>query len=1000
MNFSGALRKKNPYQKHQEEQEAKKKRADLEAAKLYDDFVESFGGDGPAQTSFVTGGTIQPGSRPSAPGSAKKSSKYVPSFIPPAMAAAMAAVKDKPQESVFALPDKARGAAKKPRQIDLMLENLKRGQQEREERMQTRREMGLEPEAEEYANADDNDPFTTNLYVGNLSPDVDEEVLLREFGRFGPVASVKIMWPRDEDQRRRGRNCGFVAFMSRGHAQRAKDELDGVVLHDQDLKLGWGKAVTLPARALNQGATPGSAPLPSKVGAAVPPPGVEAPPPWSDPHAAQQPRGGSSVHHGNGPDITVPLPADGRQRFVIDTVAAYVLRDGPDFEQALMEKETANPEFAFMFNLQAPEHLYFRWRLYSLAQGDTARNWRVEPFVMLEGGQRWLPPPMTAIAGSGSHQTAAQRGGELRDKDAPLSELQRDRFEDLLRALTAERAAVRDAMTFCLDNAACATEVVDILTESLTLNETPIPTKVARLFLVSDILHNSQAQVRNASRYRARLESALPDIFDSLHSAYRGAQGRVAQEGLRRHVLRVLRVWRSWFIFGDDFLNGLQAMFLRTRAAEAPQPTPELAAELGALGDEALEARCRRSGVSSRGGREAQVGRLAELQAYMSGDQDAAAPRMGPTLRSPADFSEALAAAKAAAAAAGGGSSDAGGDTGATSAAAGPAVGPAPGPKPAEQPAPKPRPDEPVSRWTEIDDDEAAAGGGMPLSAIMPDSPSGSDDIFGGVSAATTPTARVTVTASGRQPGTARDDELAEDRGRQRSPSAEPPLPSLPSPAVGPPPDNRSGVQRSGAAEQAHHDRMRKVELAVMMFKEELEEKGGLSKQAIADQVRLKRAQLTVEAERAEKAEQAAAAAGAVDKGVRETSRPVKRERSSERSRERSRDRTRARERSRDASRDRERASSRPSSTRHDDRDGSRDGNRDKDREKERDRERERDRDRGRTHRARSRSKSRARPGSREREKGHERKRSDSSKKKESKRSRSRSPRKDSKRRR
>lgn len=49
-----------------------------------------------------------------------------------------------------------------------------------------------------------------------------------------------------------------------------------------------------------------------------------------------------------------------------------------------------------------------------LATGDTARNWRVEPFVMLEGGQRWLPPPMTAIAGSGSHQTAAQRGGELR----------------------------------------------------------------------------------------------------------------------------------------------------------------------------------------------------------------------------------------------------------------------------------------------------------------------------------------------------------------------------------------------------------------------------------------------------------------------------------------------------------------------------------------------------------------------------------------------------------
>ena len=33
---------------------------------------------------------------------------------------------------------------------------------------------------------------------------------------------------------------------------------------------------------------------------------------------------------------------------------------------------------------------------------------------------------------------------------------------------------------------------------------------------------------------------------------------RMAQEALRRHVLRLLRVWRSWFIFSDDFLNGLQ----------------------------------------------------------------------------------------------------------------------------------------------------------------------------------------------------------------------------------------------------------------------------------------------------------------------------------------------------------------------------------------------------------------------------------------------------------
>jgi len=105
----------------------------------------------------------------------------------------------------------------------------------------------------------------------------------------------------------------------------------------------------------------------------------------------------------------------------------------------------------------------------------------------------------------------------------------------------------------------------------------------------------------------------------------------MAQEALRRHVLRLLRVWRSWFIFADDFLNGLQVQRFKPVSQAAPQgdllpssapsaargaqatflrgpggggaPGGALAAELDALPQEALETRCRRSGVSRRGGR-------------------------------------------------------------------------------------------------------------------------------------------------------------------------------------------------------------------------------------------------------------------------------------------------------------------------------------------------------------------------------------------------------------
>ena len=47
-----------------------------------------------------------------------------------------------------------------------------------------------------------------------------------------------------------------------------------------------------------------------------------------------------------------------------------------------------------------------------------------------------------------------------------------------------------------------------------------------------------------------------------MQDTYRSLESRMNQEVLRRNVLRVLRIWRSWFIFSDDFLNGLQASSL------------------------------------------------------------------------------------------------------------------------------------------------------------------------------------------------------------------------------------------------------------------------------------------------------------------------------------------------------------------------------------------------------------------------------------------------------
>ena len=45
-------------------------------------------------------------------------------------------------------------------------------------------------------------------------------------------------------------------------------------------------------------------------------------------------------------------------------------------------------------------------------------------------------------------------------------------------------------MVWCIEHAEAGEEIVDCITESLSILQTPLTKKVARLYLISDILHN------------------------------------------------------------------------------------------------------------------------------------------------------------------------------------------------------------------------------------------------------------------------------------------------------------------------------------------------------------------------------------------------------------------------------------------------------------------------------------------------------------------------------
>ncbi|CAM0956389.1 unnamed protein product [Alopecurus aequalis] len=656
--------KKVPFNRHKENEEARKKREEDEAARVYAEFVESFKGESTSGSKFVRGGVIDPNAKLRADSEGgkskdggsfpKKGSRYVPSFLPPSFGRESEKKKEdeRPKEK-----DKG-----KPRAIDKFMEELKFEQELRERRNQERDGRHgdtsasssrfdelpdeFDPTGRLLGSFDDGDPQTTNLYVGNLSPKVDENFLLRTFGRFGPIASVKIMWPRTEEERRRQRNCGFVAFMNRTEGQAAKDEMQGVVVYDYELKIGWGKSVALPSQAL-PAPPPGHMAIRSKEGGTVIISG-----PGGPPVASVTPQSSELVLTPNVPDIVVAPPDDSHLRHVIDAMALHVLDGGCAFEQAIMERGRGNSLFSFLFDLKSKEHTYYVWRLYSFAQGDTLQRWRTEPFIMITGSGRWVPPALPSSRSPERDKESTFTAGRSRrvEVERTLTDSQRDEFEDMLRALTLERSQIKEAMGFALDNADAAGEIVEVLAESLTLKETSIPTKVARLMLVSDILHNSSAPVKNASAFRTKFEAAIPDMMESFNDLYRSITGRITAEALKERVLKVLQVWADWFLFSDAYLNGLKATFLRSGnsgvtpfhslCGDAPEIEKKTSSEDGnngfrldedgalATGKAAatkellglplseLERRCRHNGLSLSGGKETMVARLLSLEEF------------------------------------------------------------------------------------------------------------------------------------------------------------------------------------------------------------------------------------------------------------------------------------------------------------------------------------------------------------------------------------------------
>ncbi|KZO98980.1 hypothetical protein CALVIDRAFT_535077 [Calocera viscosa TUFC12733] len=516
---SGSVRKSRK-DKEREAAEAKAREEEERAKAAYAEFLDDFA-TGPSEKregkSFVRAGESSAG-----PPATRSHGEFK---------AKMMWEEDKPDDSGPALGS-ARLHTKGRRAMDSFLEEIKRDQQIREERLKrTSQTQGSSVTAlaafeTQRGSRDVGDPETTNVFVASLPAGVTEQSLGTYFAKCGPVGSVKIMWPRHEDgpsllggpptgPRRQTGLSGFVCFMKRRDAEAAVTELDGQEWNGATLRVGWSKAVSVPQRAMfdlgpGLGAKRGRSRSPER----------------------------HKLRHSRSRSRSPRRETVGRDR---DRERSPESRKRRYSESRSRSRSPVRRKYRD--DSRTPERSRSREARRRRSRSPDERG-------------RDKTPDLVPFDEDGANSIYSTDSGEESEREnhrkGTLAKLALGRFESMLRGTTGKRGEIARLMGFALDHADAATEVASIILRSLQVDSTPVPRKVARLHLVCDILHNSAASVPNAWKFRQEFESGLGQVFDHLSTIYDSFPGRITAETFKKQITNVLDVWEDWIVFPPD----------------------------------------------------------------------------------------------------------------------------------------------------------------------------------------------------------------------------------------------------------------------------------------------------------------------------------------------------------------------------------------------------------------------------------------------------------------
>eukprot|EP01127_Copromyxa_protea_P012876 TRINITY_DN338_c0_g1_i2.p1 TRINITY_DN338_c0_g1~~TRINITY_DN338_c0_g1_i2.p1 ORF type:complete len:559 (-),score=121.77 TRINITY_DN338_c0_g1_i2:711-2387(-) len=332
---------------------------------------------------------------------------------------------------------------------------------------------------------DEGPPPCKNLWLGNIGPNTTEFEIERLFQQFSPIERIRVL---------PAKSCAFVTFGSLDAALEAKRKMQGAMLDGRPIKINFGKAGDNNDEGVQ----------------VLNPDYLTLGPP--------QP----------------PAPIDPKQRSIIDKLAAYIVKNGPQMEEVTRVKQAGNPIFEFLTE-GGKYHDYYRWKIFDcrrmLKEGNNPLQLAVQATASLINQTQQQGPPMAPTP----------TGPILNDAENSSLSLHLD-------TLVPTKESIKKGKDFIMSLPAKASAVAAFMCQRL--QQTPEWTaKLNIIYLTNDVLHHSSKQ-REQNAPDVFCTAFKPFLAPMLYDAYHDQPA-----DRQNQIEKLLGIWNTKQIFATSEID-------------------------------------------------------------------------------------------------------------------------------------------------------------------------------------------------------------------------------------------------------------------------------------------------------------------------------------------------------------------------------------------------------------------------------------------------------------